>query len=101
MPILPVFAGIQAAFADFTGTPGTTLVIFQAGVRFMTTYSSNTGKSDSGMTAVALLLIGAGLLLLLDNFGIVWIGRIWDLWPVELIAMGLAELLHWSRQRET
>lgn len=67
----------------------------------MTTYSSNTSKSDSGMTAVALLLIGAGVLLLLDNFGIVWIGRIWDLWPVTLIAMGLAELLHWSRQRET
>jgi len=67
----------------------------------MTTYSSNAPKSDSGMTAVALLLIGAGVLLLLDNFGIVWIGRIWDLWPVTLIAMGLAELLHWSRQRET
>ena len=67
----------------------------------MTTYSSNTRSSDSGMTAVALLLIGAGVLLLLDNFGIVWIGRIWDLWPLALIAMGLAELLHWSRQRET
>ena len=67
----------------------------------MTTYSSNTRSSDSGLTAVALLLIGAGVLLLLDNFGIVWIGRIWDLWPLALIAMGLAELLHWSRQGET
>ena len=67
----------------------------------MTTYSSHTCKPDSGLTAVALLLIGAGVLLLLDNFGIVWIGRIWDLWPLALIAMGLAELLHWSRQRET
>ena len=67
----------------------------------MTTYSSNTRKSDSGLTAVALLLIGAGVILLLDNLGIVWIGRIWDLWPLALIAMGLAELLHWSRQRET
>jgi Domain of unknown function (DUF5668) len=101
MPILRLLAGIQAAFADFTGTPGPTVVIFQTGVRFMTTYSSHTNKSDSGLTAVALLLIGAGILLLLDNFGIVWIGRIWDLWPLTLIAMGLAELLHWSRQRET
>jgi Domain of unknown function (DUF5668) len=67
----------------------------------MTTYSSHTSKSDSGLTAVALLLIGAGVILLLDNLGIVWIGRIWDLWPLGLIAMGLAELLHWSRQRET
>ena len=67
----------------------------------MTTHSSPTSKPDSGLTAVALLLIGAGVLLLLDNFGIVWIGRIWDLWPLTLIAMGLAELLHWSRQRET
>lgn len=67
----------------------------------MTTYSSPTSKLDSGLTAVALLLIGAGILLLLDNLGIVWIGRIWDLWPLTLIAMGLAELLHWSRQRET
>ena len=43
----------------------------------------------------------AGVLLLLDNFGIVWIEHVWDLWPLTLIAAGLAELLHWSRQRET
>src|ERR1700682_1438989 len=96
-----LLAGMQAAFADFSGSSGSSVVIFQAGVRFMTTYSSHTSKSDSGLTAVALLLIGAGVLLLLDNFGIVWIGRIWDLWPLALIAMGLAEVVPWSRQRGT
>jgi len=65
----------------------------------MTTYSSSS-NSGSGVTALALILIGAGVLLLLDNFGILWIDRIWNLWPLTLIAVGLAELLRWSRQRE-
>jgi hypothetical protein len=64
----------------------------------MTTYHSSTSKSGAGVTAVALMLIGAGVFLLLDNFGILWIGRVWDLWPLALIAVGLAELLHWSRR---
>ena len=50
----------------------------------------------SGVTALALILIGAGVLLLLDNFGFLWIDRVWDLWPLALIAIGLAELLRWS-----
>jgi hypothetical protein len=33
------------------------------------------------------------MFLLLDNFGILWIDRVWDLWPLTLIAIGLAELL--------
>ena len=66
----------------------------------MTTCSSSRG-SGSGLTAVGLLLIAAGILLLLDNFGIVWIGHVWDLWPLTLIAVGLAELLHWSRQSQS
>jgi hypothetical protein len=66
----------------------------------MTTYHSNTSKSGAGATAVALMLIGAGVLLLLDNFGILWIDRVWDLWPLALIAVGLAELLHWSRRSQ-
>jgi hypothetical protein len=65
----------------------------------MTTCSSSS-NSGSGVTALALILIGAGMFLLLDNFGILWIDRVWDLWPLTLIAIGLAELLRWSRQRE-
>jgi hypothetical protein len=67
----------------------------------MTTNQSRSHGSGAGVTAVAFTLIMAGVLLLLDNFGMVWIDRVWDLWPLTLIAVGLAELLHWSLRRET
>ena len=67
----------------------------------MTTVHSSSRNSGAGATAVAFTLILAGVLLLLNNFGIVWIDQVWDLWPLTLIAAGLAELLHWSRRRET
>ncbi|MBZ5591777.1 MAG: DUF5668 domain-containing protein [Acidobacteriia bacterium] len=67
----------------------------------MTTHHSSSQSSGAGVTAVAFMLILAGVLLLLDNFGMVWIDHVWDLWPLTLIAVGLAELLHWSRRRET
>ena len=47
---------------------------------------------------MAFTVILAGVLLLLNNFGMVWIEHVWDLWPLALIAAGLAELLQWSRQ---
>ena len=64
------------------------------------TTCSNSRNSGSGVTALALILIGAGVFLLLDNLGILWIDRVRDLWPLTLIAIGLVELLRWSRQRE-
>jgi hypothetical protein len=67
----------------------------------MTTNHSSPHSSGTGVTAVAFTLILAGVLLLLDNFGMLWIDHVWDLWPLTLIAVGLAELLHWSRRRET
>lgn len=63
--------------------------------------SSRSSGAGAGQTAIAFMLILAGALLLLDNFGVVWVEHVWDLWPLTLIAAGLAELLHWSRQRET
>ena len=56
--------------------------------------------SGVGVTAVALILISAGVLLLLDNLGILWIDHIWDLWPISLIAVGVAELIRWRRQSQ-
>ena len=67
----------------------------------MTTEYSSSRACGTGGTAAAIIVILAGVLLLLDNFGIVWIEHLWDLWPVTLIAAGLAELVQWSRQRET
>jgi hypothetical protein len=65
----------------------------------MTTHPPSCSRAGSGVTAVALVLIAAGVLLLLDNFGILWIDRVWDLWPVTLIAVGVAELIHWGKER--
>lgn len=67
----------------------------------MTANHSSSRCCGSGATALALVLILAGILLLLDNFGILWIDHVWDLWPLTLIAVGLTELLHWSRQTES
>jgi len=57
--------------------------------------------SGVGITAVALILISAGVLLLLDNLGILWIDHIWNLWPLSLIAVGVAELIRWRRQSQS
>jgi hypothetical protein len=67
----------------------------------MTTYHSGSCKSGTGVTVLALILISAGVLLLLDNFGILWIDRVWDLWPLTLIAVGVAELIRWRRQKQS
>ena len=66
----------------------------------MTTNHSRSHSRDAGVTAVAFTLILAGALLLLDNLGMVWIDHVWNLWPISLIAVGVAELIHWRRQNQ-
>jgi len=56
--------------------------------------------SGMGVTVIALILISVGVLLLLDNLGILWIDNIWNLWPLSLIAVGVAELIRWRRQSQ-
>jgi len=65
-----------------------------------TVQHSKSCGSGMGVTVVALVLIAAGVLLLLDNLGILWIGHVWDLWPLSLIAVGVAELIRWRRQSQ-
>ena len=64
-----------------------------------TTPPPSCARTGSGVTAVALVLIAAGVLLLLDNLGILWIDHVWNLWPLTLIAVGVAQLIHWGRER--
>lgn len=64
--------------------------------------SQQPGSCDGGIaaTVIALILISAGVLLLLDNLGILWIDHIWNLWPLSLIAIGVAELIRWRKQSQ-
>lgn len=41
---------------------------------------------------IAILLIAAGILLFLDNIGILRIRNIWDFWPLILIGIGISKL---------
>jgi hypothetical protein len=81
------------------GTGKPPALTFKLEQETMTTHPSSCPRAGSGVTAVALVLIAAGVLLLLDNFGILWIDRVWNLWPLALIAVGVAQLIHWSRER--
>ena len=65
-----------------------------------TTQPSGSCGFSMVVTVVALILISAGVLLLLDNLGILWIDHIWNLWPLSLIAVGVAELIRWRRQSQ-
>lgn len=55
------------------------------------------GRGDAGGILLAMFLILTGVVILLRNFGVVWIDRVWDIWPLALIAAGLAGLLDWRR----
>jgi predicted membrane protein len=46
---------------------------------------------------MGLIVMSVGLLLTLDNFGVLDSRRFWQLWPVILIVLGLTRLSHWAR----
>lgn len=58
-------------------------------------------NGGSGAILLALFLILTGIVVLLRNFGVVWVDRIWDLWPLALIAAGFAGLFDWLRSPQT
>ncbi len=47
-----------------------------------------------GGAIIGLILAGIGVLLLLQNLGIVIVENLWDYWPVLLIVAGMSKLLH-------
>lgn len=53
-------------------------------------------KNFPGSVAAPLCLILAGVLLALDQFGILHVHNIWSLWPVILIASGMEKLYLWT-----
>ena len=63
----------------------------------MTTTESKASHCGEGAGGIllALFLILTGFVILLRNFGVVWIDRVWDIWPLALIAAGLAGLIDW------
>jgi hypothetical protein len=48
-----------------------------------------------GRQLMAVLLIAAGVLFILRNFGILYFESVWSFWPVILIVMGLSHLSRW------
>ncbi len=46
---------------------------------------------------MGVIVMVVGLMLTLDNFGILDSRRFWQLWPLILIALGLTKLSHWAR----
>ena len=52
-----------------------------------------------GLLMIPLLLCLMCALSLLGSFGVVIIARVWNFWPVTLIATGLEELYLWSTSK--
>ncbi len=55
---------------------------------------SNTNSGKNANVWISIVLIGVGVLFLLQNFDIFYIGDFWDYWPLLLIAVGVSKLLH-------
>lgn len=51
------------------------------------------GRCRSGEIAVPLFLIAAGTVLLMNNFDMVKLRAVWDLWPLLLIAAAVENLI--------
>ena len=66
----------------------------------MNTIQENSKSCSTATVTFSLLLLAAGVILLLSNFNVIRVQRVWDLWPLVLIAAGLGELLAWSNRSE-
>src|SRR5262245_4750188 len=55
------------------------------------------GRRTTPRLVMGLIVMGVGLMLTLDNFGVLDARRFWQLWPLVLVGLGLARLSHWMR----
>jgi hypothetical protein len=53
-----------------------------------------------GLVMIPLLLLLIAAVGILDNFGIIQFARVWNFWPVTLIATGLEELYLWATTKD-
>jgi Domain of unknown function (DUF5668) len=51
------------------------------------------GRCRSGEIAIPLFLIASGVVLLMNNFDVVALRTMWDLWPLLLIAAAVENLV--------
>jgi hypothetical protein len=49
-------------------------------------------RCRSGEIAIPLFLMASGVVLLMNNFNVVTLQRMWDLWPLLLIAAAIENL---------
>jgi LiaF transmembrane domain/Cell wall-active antibiotics response LiaF, C-terminal len=55
------------------------------------------GRRTTPRLIMGLIVMGVGLMLTLDNFGVLDSRRFWQLWPLILVGLGVARLGHWAR----
>jgi hypothetical protein len=55
------------------------------------------GRRTTPRLVMGVIVMGIGLMLTLDNFGVLDARRFWHLWPLILVGLGLARLGHWAR----
>lgn len=53
-----------------------------------------------GGLMIPVVLLTIALLSFTDGFGIVQVARLWNFWPVSLIATGLEEIYLWSTSKK-
>lgn len=54
---------------------------------------TNTSPTRGSSFWISVILISVGLLILLDNFNVFYLGDIWSYWPLALIAIGVVKLV--------
>ena len=50
------------------------------------------GGRGEGRMVMGLIVVGLGVLFLLENLGIVYVRNVWEFWPIILIMLGLARM---------